>query len=215
MTMMGGPIDPRNSPTQVNNLATEKNSHGSKTPLSTTSLPTIRAMAARSIRAFAAHRLCGNESGRHAQSHWDYYQNLIKGDDESAEQHRKFYDEYNAVLDLPAEYYLETIKTVFQEFRLPRGTWKSRENWFVRRILKLWRCSRSKVSWTISPALVDTSGPQYLQQHSCQHETRLCGTGLRSLRYFLRSPLARTDLPENRRIHPETPLISAIISLKQ
>jgi polyhydroxyalkanoate depolymerase len=48
----------------------------------------------------------------------------VKGDDESAEQHRKFYDEYNAVLDMPADYYLETIKTVFQEFHLPKGTWE-------------------------------------------------------------------------------------------
>ncbi len=49
---------------------------------------------------------------------------LRAGDNESAEEHRKFYDEYNAVLDMPAEYYLETIKTVFQEFRLPLGIWE-------------------------------------------------------------------------------------------
>ena len=48
---------------------------------------------------------------------------MIKGDDASAEAHRKFYDEYNAVLDLPAEYYLDTIRTVFQEHSLPLGTW--------------------------------------------------------------------------------------------
>jgi len=49
---------------------------------------------------------------------------LREGDDESAEEHRKFYDEYNAVLDMPAEYYLDTIKTVFQDFLLPQGTWE-------------------------------------------------------------------------------------------
>ena len=48
----------------------------------------------------------------------------MTGDDEPAEGHRQFYNEYNAVLDMPAEYYLETIKTVFQEFSLPTGTWK-------------------------------------------------------------------------------------------
>jgi len=48
----------------------------------------------------------------------------VRGDEESAESHRQFYDEYNAVLDMPAEYYLDTIKTVFQEFRLPKGTWE-------------------------------------------------------------------------------------------
>jgi poly(3-hydroxybutyrate) depolymerase len=48
---------------------------------------------------------------------------LRDGDDASAEDHRKFYDEYNAVMDMPAEFYLETIKTVFQDFDLARGTW--------------------------------------------------------------------------------------------
>ena len=60
---------------------------------------------------------------RHATSHYDYFKNLIKGDDASTEAHRKFYDEYNAVLDMDADYYLETISTVFQEFELVNGTW--------------------------------------------------------------------------------------------
>jgi poly(3-hydroxybutyrate) depolymerase len=60
---------------------------------------------------------------RHATSHYDYFKDLIKGDDSSVENHRKFYDEYNAVLDMDAAYYLETIETVFQEFKLMRGTW--------------------------------------------------------------------------------------------
>jgi poly(3-hydroxybutyrate) depolymerase len=60
---------------------------------------------------------------RHANSHYDYFQDLVKGDDSSVESHRKFYDEYNAVLDMDAAYYLETIETVFQEFKLMLGTW--------------------------------------------------------------------------------------------
>jgi poly(3-hydroxybutyrate) depolymerase len=60
---------------------------------------------------------------RHLNSHWDYYLDLVKGDQDDVEGHRRFYDEYNAVLDLPAEYYLDTIKIVFQEHRLPNGTW--------------------------------------------------------------------------------------------
>jgi poly(3-hydroxybutyrate) depolymerase len=60
---------------------------------------------------------------RHANSHYDYFKDLIKGDDASAEAHRKFYDEYNAVLDMDADYYLETIQTVFQDFKLVNGTW--------------------------------------------------------------------------------------------
>jgi poly(3-hydroxybutyrate) depolymerase len=56
-------------------------------------------------------------------SHYDYFLDLVRGDEESAEGHRQFYDEYNAVLDMPAEYYLDTIKVVFQDFALVNGTW--------------------------------------------------------------------------------------------
>lgn len=63
---------------------------------------------------------------RHATSHYDYFKDLIKGDDASAEAHRKFYDEYNAVLDMDADYYLETIQTVFQDYKLVNGTWDVR-----------------------------------------------------------------------------------------
>ncbi|MDQ3160510.1 MAG: hypothetical protein M3Q51_05735, partial [Pseudomonadota bacterium] len=60
---------------------------------------------------------------RHATSHWDFYQDLLQGDLEDAQSHRKFYDEYNAVLDMPAKYYLDTISVVFQKFLLPQGLW--------------------------------------------------------------------------------------------
>jgi poly(3-hydroxybutyrate) depolymerase len=60
---------------------------------------------------------------RHDTSHYDYFLDLVRGDEESAESHREFYDEYNAVLDMPAEYYLDTIKKVFQEFALVNGSW--------------------------------------------------------------------------------------------
>jgi poly(3-hydroxybutyrate) depolymerase len=62
----------------------------------------------------------------HAKSHYDYFKDLIKGDDASTEAHRKFYDEYNAVLDMDAAYYLETIRVVFQEYSLVNGTWDVR-----------------------------------------------------------------------------------------
>mgnify|MGYP000370235941 CR=1 FL=1 len=60
---------------------------------------------------------------RHMTSHWDFYEDLRKGDLEDAEAHRKFYDEYNAVLDMPAPFYLDTISTIFQKHLLPRGLW--------------------------------------------------------------------------------------------
>jgi poly(3-hydroxybutyrate) depolymerase len=55
------------------------------------------------------------------ESHVQYYNHLVAGDGESAESHRRFYDEYNAVMDLPAEYYLDTVERVFQKHLLPQG----------------------------------------------------------------------------------------------
>jgi poly(3-hydroxybutyrate) depolymerase len=124
MVMMGGPIDPRKSPTAVNDLATEK-------PFSWFENTVIYAVPGnypgfgrKVYPGFLQHAgFIAMNPGRHAQSHREFYQHLVRGDDDSAEAHRKFYDEYNAVLDMPAEYYLETIKTVFQDFALPKGTW--------------------------------------------------------------------------------------------
>lgn len=125
MTMMGGPIDPRKSPTQVNTLATEKKFSWFENSVIYNVPANYPGFGRKVYPGFLQHAgFVAMNPDRHAQSHWDFYQHLVKGDDESAEQHRKFYDEYNAVLDLPAEYYLETIKTVFQEFSLPRGTWQ-------------------------------------------------------------------------------------------
>ncbi|ALK95980.1 esterase [Massilia sp. WF1] len=125
MVMMGGPIDPRKSPTAVNDLATEK-------PFSWFENTVIYAVPGnypgfgrKVYPGFLQHAgFIAMNPGRHAQSHREFYQHLVRGDDDSAEAHRKFYDEYNAVLDMPAEYYLETIKTVFQDFALPKGTWQ-------------------------------------------------------------------------------------------
>jgi poly(3-hydroxybutyrate) depolymerase len=125
MTMMGGPIDARKSPTAVNNLATDK-------PYSWFENTVIYQVPAnypgyqrRVYPGFLQHAgFVAMNPDRHLESHYDFYLDLVKGDDQDAEQHRQFYNEYNAVLDMPAEYYLETIKTVFQEHRLPNGTWQ-------------------------------------------------------------------------------------------
>lgn len=63
---------------------------------------------------------------RHLEAHWDMFLHLVQGDGESLASKRAFYDEYRAVMDLPAEYYLETISAVFQEHLLPRGKLVSR-----------------------------------------------------------------------------------------
>jgi len=124
MTMMGGPIDARKSPTSVNNLATNKPYSWFENNV-IFKVPQNFPGAGRSVYpGFLQHTgFVAMNPDRHLTSHYDYFADLIRGDDDSAESHRQFYDEYNAVLDMPAEYYLETIKTVFQDFALVNGTW--------------------------------------------------------------------------------------------
>lgn len=124
MVMMGGPIDARKSPTAVNNLAMNKSYEWFENNV-IFRVPSNFAGAGRRVYpGFLQHTgFVAMNPNRHATSHFDYFKDLIKGDDASTEAHRKFYDEYNAVLDMDADYYLETIKTVFQEFRLVNGSW--------------------------------------------------------------------------------------------
>jgi poly(3-hydroxybutyrate) depolymerase len=124
MTMMGGPIDARRSPTAVNNLAMNKSYDWFENNV-IYRVPTNFPGAGRRVYpGFLQHTgFVAMNPDRHMTSHYDYFKNLIKGDDTSAEAHRQFYDEYNAVLDMDADYYLETIRVVFQEFRLVNGTW--------------------------------------------------------------------------------------------
>lgn len=125
MTMMGGPIDARKSPTAVNNLAMNKSYSWFENNV-IYRVPTNFPGAGRPVYpGFLQHTgFVAMNPDRHLSSHYDYFLDLVRGDEESADHHREFYDEYNAVLDLPAEYYLDTIKTVFQEFALVNGTWE-------------------------------------------------------------------------------------------
>ena len=124
MTMMGGPIDARLSPTAVNNLATNK-PHSWFQNNVIHRVPTNYPGSGRAVYpGFLQHTgFVAMNPDRHLTSHYDYFLDLVRGDDSSAEFHRDFYDEYNAVLDMPAEYYLDTIKVVFQDFALVNGTW--------------------------------------------------------------------------------------------
>ncbi len=124
MTMMGGPIDARKSPTAVNNLAMTKSFEWFENNV-IYRVPTNFAGAGRRVYpGFLQHSgFVAMNPSNHAKSHYEYFKDLIKGDDVSTEAHRKFYDEYNAVLDMDANYYLETIKVVFQDFSLVKGTW--------------------------------------------------------------------------------------------
>lgn len=125
LVLMGGPIDTRESPTQVNRLATTKPYSWFENNLIHRVPARYPGSGRRVYPGFLQHiGFVAMNPDRHMSSHYEFYNHLIKGQDDSAEAHRRFYDEYNAVLDMPAEFYLDTIKIVFQEHALPKGTWE-------------------------------------------------------------------------------------------
>jgi len=125
MVMMGGPIDPRCSPTQVNRLATTKPFKWFEEKLIHTVPAQYPGAGRRVYPGFLQHAgFLSMNPDRHLKSHYEFYLHLLRGDDEDAEMHRRFYNEYNAVLDMSADFYLDTIRVVFQDFDLPNGTWE-------------------------------------------------------------------------------------------
>ena len=153
MVMMGGPIDARKSPTAVNNLAMNKPYSWFERHVIHRVPPTYPGHLRRVYPGFLQHMgFVAMNPDRHLGAHWDYFNHLVVGEEESAEKHREFYDEYNAVMDLPAEYYLDTIKTVFQEFALPKG------RMFVRDRLVRPQAIRQTALLTIEGELDDISG---------------------------------------------------------
>jgi poly(3-hydroxybutyrate) depolymerase len=122
MTLIGGPIDTRRSPTVPNDLATTHPLSWFEKNLLATVPATYPGFGRRVYPGFL--QLSGFISmnmQRHVDAHQEFFNHLVEGDGDSAEQHRAFYREYLAVMDTSAEFYLQTIQTVFQEHALPRG----------------------------------------------------------------------------------------------
>jgi poly(3-hydroxybutyrate) depolymerase len=122
MTLMGGPIDTRRSPTKVNLLAQERGSAWFKRNCICT-VPFGYPGAGREVypgflqlTGFMAMNI-----DRHITAHLEFFDHLVTGDGDSARKHREFYDEYRSVMDLPAEFYLQTVDTVFVKHALPKG----------------------------------------------------------------------------------------------
>jgi polyhydroxyalkanoate depolymerase len=129
MTLMAGPIDPRVNPTKVNKLATGRPIEWFERNLIATVPRRYKGGGRRVYPGFvqlAAFMSMNIE--RHVKAHADLFSHLARGDHEKARVVKDFYDEYFAVLDLPAEFYLETVQRVFQEHRLARGLleWRGR-----------------------------------------------------------------------------------------
>lgn len=122
MTLMGGPIDARAADTEVTKLAAEKPLSWFENHVVATVPPYYPGAFRRVYPGFL--QLSGfmqMNIERHLGEHIKLFEHLVVGDGDSAEAHRKFYNEYLAVMDLPASFYLETVEQVFQKFSLPKG----------------------------------------------------------------------------------------------
>jgi poly(3-hydroxybutyrate) depolymerase len=125
LILMGGPIDTRRNPTQVNRFAVSKPLRWFETNLLHDVPASHPGRGRRVYPGFLQHAsFIAMNPVRHMTSHLDFFHDVARGDAESAEDHRRFYDEYNAVLDMPAEYYLDCVRVVFQQHLLPRGLWE-------------------------------------------------------------------------------------------
>jgi poly(3-hydroxybutyrate) depolymerase len=128
MTLMGGPIDTRVNPTQVNVLAATRPIEWFEHTVITVVPATYPGFMRRVYPGFL--QLTGFMTmnlDRHFGSTMRHFEHLVRGDGDSAAGHRRFYDEYLSVMDLTAEFYLQTVKTAFQEHALPLGTMRSRD----------------------------------------------------------------------------------------
>jgi len=128
MTLMGGPIDTRRSPTEVNLLAEKRGVQWFRDNVLQTAPFPYPGFGRRVYPGYV--QLSGFMAmniDRHMNAHLDMFNHLVVGDGDSAEKHREFYDEYNAVMDLTAEYYMQTIETVFVKHQLPKGEMKHRD----------------------------------------------------------------------------------------
>lgn len=122
MTFMGSPIDARQSPTLPNQLAEERPLDWFQSNMvHTVPMPypgVFRRVYPGFLQLFSFMHMNWE---RHVGAHWDFFDELVAGDGDSAEAHRKFYDEYLSVMDLTEEFYIDTIDKVFQQHLLPRG----------------------------------------------------------------------------------------------
>ena len=122
MTIMGSPIDTRKSPTVPNLLSQERSYDWFKNNMIYTVPAPYPGMFRRVYPGFLQlFSFLSMNSDRHLNAHYEYFEHLVTGDGDSAERHRAFYDEYLSVLDMTEEFYLQTIREVFQEHTLAEG----------------------------------------------------------------------------------------------
>lgn len=122
ISLMGGPVDTRQSPTRVNAYAKEHDINWFRKNV-IYSVPFYYKGAGRSVYpGFLQHSgFVAMNFFKHTEAHIDFFNKLIIGSDIDSNKHKKFYQEYNSVMDLPSKYYIETLEKVFQHHELPRG----------------------------------------------------------------------------------------------
>ena len=158
MTLMGGPLDTRISPTAVNKVAHDKGmSWFERNVIMRVPFPNPGFMREVYPGFLQLGGFMSMNLDRHVSAHKEFYQHLIEGDGDSAEKHRDFYDEYMAVMDLTKEFYLQTIRTVFLEHALPEGTMMHRG-----RLVKP-SAIRNTALFTVEGELDDITGPGQTQ----------------------------------------------------
>lgn len=127
MILIGGPIDTRKNPTEVNQLAQNRSLEWFERNVISLVPINYPGFMRRVYPGFV--QLTGFMTmnlDRHMEAHADLFNHLVEGDGDSADTHKEFYNEYLSVMDISAEFYLQTVKTVFQEHNLPKGTMVSR-----------------------------------------------------------------------------------------
>jgi poly(3-hydroxybutyrate) depolymerase len=128
MILMGGPIDTRVNPTAVNRLAEERGIDWfRRNVIARVPFPHPGFMREVYPGFLQLTGFISMNLERHIDAHWQMFQNLVSGDGDSADKHRDFYDEYLAVMDLAAEFYLQTVETVFIRHALPKGEMTHRD----------------------------------------------------------------------------------------
>ncbi len=203
MTLMGGPIDTRRNPTAVNLLAKEQGLGWFRDNVIMQVPWPVPGFSRDVYPGFL--QLSGFMSmnlDRHITAHKDFFMHLVKHDGDGAEKHRDFYDEYLAVMDLTAEFYLQTVDTVFVRHALPKGEMTHRgepvDPAAIRNVALL----------TVEGENDDISGvgqtrgrARALHQHSGRDARALPAAGGRPLRRLQRLALPLRDRAAHRRLH--------------
>ena len=153
ITLMGGPIDPRESPTEVNLYAANHDLEWfRRNVIMSVPLPHPGFMRKVYPGFLQLSGFMAMNFDRHLSAHYDYFDHLVKGDGDSADKHEIFYDEYLSVMDLTEEFFLQTVESVFHRYSLPKGEMTHRQQ-----PVEPWKITRTAVM-TVEGENDDISG---------------------------------------------------------